>query len=631
MHGSVDVAGSERLVVVAEVDVRREVDFTELFGRIRQRVAEIHALEMYAISLIRAGATLKTSSGKLRRRATRQAFLNGELDLVTEWRAVLQPAPAPEMAAPLDEATDKSRVAHRIAAWLQAYFAARTGAAPETISVTEPFARYGLSSLDALSLMRDLEVWLGRSLLPTLAWNYPTIEQLSRHLAGNLEIEEVVMKSNEEHTVPVEPIAIIGMGCRFPGADGVQAFWDLLSNGRDAITEVPPDRWDVDAFYDPNPQAKGKIVSRWGGYLEDLDQFDATFFGISPREAAQLDPRQRVILEVAWEALEDGGVPPLSLAGTSAGVFVSTLKDDYGSRIFDDFDIIELYSGTGSANTVVANRVSYFLDLHGPSIVVDTACSGALVAIHMACQSLRQGECPIALAGGVNIILEPDSDIFFSRASVLSPDGRCRTFDSRANGIVRGEGAGLVLLKPLSQALADGDRIYAVIRGSAINHDGRSNGIMAPSGPAQEQVVRAAYRNADIDPAVVQYIEAHGTGTPLGDPIEVKALGNVVAQGRPEDDTCILGSVKTNIGHGEAAAGIAGVIKAVLAIQHDIIPPNLHFEEPNPLIPFDELPFVVPQLLTPWPRPDTPKLIGVSGFGFGGTNAHVVLSEPPAD
>jgi len=623
---SMDVAGSERLVIVAEASPRQENDFPAVFGDIRQCVAEVHDLEVYTISLIKPGTTLKTSSGKLRRRATRSAFLNGELTLLAEWRAVLQPVDAPVLHEVIGDDAAGER---QIATWLRAYFAGRVGITPEEVGLNEPFARYGLGSLEALSLVRDLEVWLGRSLAPTLAWNYPTIATLSRYLAGTFDLEGFVAAQDATLPAPHEPIAIIGMGCRFPGADGVQAFWDLLAQGRDAITEVPPDRWDVDAFFDPNPQAKGKILGRWGAYLKDLDLFDAPFFGISPREAAQLDPRQRVMLEVAWEALEDAGVSPLSLSGTQAGVFVSTLKDDYGSRIFDDFDIIELYSGTGSANTVVANRISYFLDLHGPSVVIDTACSGALVAIHMACQSLRQGECPIALVGGVNIILEPDSDIFFSRAGALSPDGKCKTFDSQANGIVRGEGAGMIVLKPLSRALADGDRIYAVVQGSAVNHDGRSNGIMAPNGTAQEQVLHAAYRNAGIDPNTVQFIEAHGTGTPLGDPIEVKALSNVVGSARPEGDVCILGSVKTNIGHGEAAAGMSGVIKATLAIQHNIIPPNLNFNEPNALIPFDELPFVVPQQLTPWPRPESPKIVGVSGFGFGGTNAHVVLSEPP--
>ncbi len=630
---SVEAGGSERLVIVAEVRPRAAGEGEAIFAALRQRIAMVHDLEAYAISLIKPATTLKTSSGKLRRRATRSAFLNGELELVSEWRAGLQSLSAPEFPPVREHNGERPAVERQIVAWLRAYFAHRTGLAPEAIGLDEPFARYGLGSLEALSLIHDLELWLGRTLLPTLAWNYPTIAALARHLAGNFDLEEVVVarsEDHEEHIALVEPIAIIGMSCRFPGADGLQAFWDLLAQGRDAITEVPPDRWDVDAFFDPNPQAKGKILGRWGGYLENLDQFDAPFFGISPREAAQLDPRQRLMLESAWEALEDAGVPPLSLAGTQAGVFVATLKDDYGSRIFDDFDIIELYSGTGSANTVVANRISYFLDLHGPSVVIDTACSGSLVAIHLACQSLRQGECPIALAGGVNVILEPDSDIFFSRAGALSPDGRCKTFDSAANGIVRGEGAATIVLKPLARALADGDRIYAVVQGSAVNHDGRSNGIMAPNGTAQEQVLRMAYRNAGLDPNAVQYIEAHGTGTPLGDPIEVKALSNVVGSERAEGDVCVLGSVKTNVGHGEAVAGMGGVIKAVLAMQHDVIPPHLNFQEPNPLIPFHELPFVVPRQLTPWPRPDAPKVAGVSGFGFGGTNAHVVLCEPPA-
>lgn len=509
---------------------------------------------------------------------------------------------------------------------LIAHFSRRLGLAPHEIDIHRPFAEYGLSSIESVNLMRELEEWLGYELSPALPWKYPTIDQLTNYLTQLSSAPSPEIRSDASH----ESIAIIGMSCRFPGANSPQAFWNVLAHGIDAITETPPDRWDVDLYYDPNPDAKGKIVGRWGGYLDQLDHFDAAFFGISPREAAQLDPRQRLMLELAWEALEDAGIPPDSLSGSQTGVFVATLRDDYGARIFDDFDIIEIYSGTGTANAPIPNRISYFLNARGPSLALDTACSGSLVAIHLACQSLCSGESTLALAGGVNVILEPDSDIFFSRAGALSPDGRCKTFDSRANGIVRAEGAGLVVLKRLSQALADGDHIYAIIRGSAVNHDGRSNGLMAPNGEAQEAVLREAYRRAGINPAQVQYIEAHGTGTPLGDPIEVNALGAVLAPGRDERQTCVLGSLKTNVGHAEAAAGIAGVIKVALAMQHRQIPPNLHFQQPNPLIPFDKLPFVVPQSLMAWPRPDEPLIAGVSGFGFAGANAHVVLEAPPS-
>ncbi len=512
---------------------------------------------------------------------------------------------------------------------LIALLSKRLGLSPQDVDIDRPFAQYGLASVEAISLIRELETWLGHALPSTLAWDYPSIRDIVGYFADNPNASKQASQREPGNQPLQEPIAIIGMGCRFPGAEGVSAFWQLLADGVDAITEVPPDRWAVDLFYDSDPNAKGKIISRWGGYLKDLDMFDAYFFGVSPREAAQLDPRQRLMLEVAWEALEDAGIPPGNLSGSRTGVFISTLRDDYGARIFEDFDIVELYSGTGSSDTVIPNRISYFLNLSGPSVSIDTACSGALISVHLACQSLRAGEASLALAGGVNVILEPDSDIFFSQAGVLSPDGRCKSFDSQANGIVRAEGAGLVVLKPLSQALADDDWIYAVIRGSALNHDGRSNGIMAPNGSAQEALLREAYRQAGVAPQQVQYIEAHGTGTPVGDPIEVNALGAVLADGRADDDVCVLGSLKTNVGHAEAAAGIAGIIKVALMLQHRLIPPHLHFREPNPLIPFDEFPFEVPQTLRPWPQPAKPLIAGVSGFGFAGANAHVVLEEPP--
>jgi myxalamid-type polyketide synthase MxaE and MxaD len=372
------------------------------------------------------------------------------------------------------------------------------------------------------------------------------------------------------------------------------------------------------------------MVSRRGGFLKNLDQFDATFFGISPREAPHVDPRQRLLMEIAWEALEHAGIPPDSLAGKPAGVYIASLTNDYDHLLFEDLRRAEAYSGAGTANSVLANRISYFLDLRGPSLVVDTACSGSLVALHLACEGLQRGETSLALAGGVNVNLMPKSNVFFSRAGALSPNGRCATFDKNADGMVRSDGAGIVVLKLLSKALADNDPVIAVIKGSAINHDGRSNGIMAPNGQAQEAVLREAYRRAGIEPKNVQYVEAHGTGTRLGDPIEVQALGSVLGDGRLETRKCVLGSAKTNFGHTEAAAGIAGIIKTALAIQRRVLPPTLHFQEPNPLIGLDRFPFAVRTELSAWPSESEPLIAGVSAFGFGGTNAHVVLTEAPA-
>lgn len=453
-----------------------------------------------------------------------------------------------------------------------------------------------------------------------------------------------------------EPIAIIGIGCRLPGANGAQAFWALLRDGVDAITEVPAERWDVSQFYESQPTrapqtrsgapheplalSSGKMSSRWGGFLSQIDHFDARFFGISPREAKGMDPQQRLLLEVAWEALEDGGLVPARLAKTRTGVFIGIYSSEYGMLQLRDPNITEpshainSYWSTGNALSIAANRLSYFFDFQGPSVALDTACSSSLVAIHQACYSLWSGQSTLALAGGVNVILTPTVTINLSQGGGISPDGRCKAFDAQANGLVRSEGVGIVVLKPLSRALADGDPIYALIRGSAVNQDGRSNGITAPNQAAQEAVLRDAYRMAEVSPSDVQYVEAHGTGTILGDPIEAKALGRVL--NTPQRTyPCLIGSVKSNIGHTETAAGVTGLIKVALALKHGAIPPSLHFNTPNPHIPFDELALRVPQTLERWP-PQTrsgtlsgTRYAGVSAFGMGGTNAHVVLQDAP--
>ena len=484
-----------------------------------------------------------------------------------------------------------------------------------------------MGSTEAVSLSGELADWLGRELSPELAYACPTIESLARHLAGSTEVSPEAAGVGRDRETSAEPVAIIGIGCRFPGANNPQAFWKLLMGAVDAITEVPAQRFDAGSCYDPDPATPGKINTRWGGFLEQVDRFDSHFFGISPREAARMDPQQRILLEVAWEALEDAGQVPERLAGTDTGMFVGISNNDYGRIQFSDLSRIDAYAGTGNALSIAANRISYLFDFRGPSIAIDTACSSSLVAVHLACSSLRNGESTLALAGGVNLILSPAITVNFTKAGVMAPDGRCKAFDSRANGYVRAEGVGLVVLKPLSKAIADADPIYAVILGSAVNQDGRSNGLMAPNPGAQEAVLLEAYRRAGVSPGDVQYIEAHGTGTLLGDPIEAKALGKVLAIGRPDGRPCALGSVKTNIGHAEAAAGIAGLIKTVLALKHREIPPSLHYKEPNPHIPFDEIPLRVQTIGAAWPADPGQALAGVSSFGFGGTNAHVVLRE----
>ncbi len=427
-------------------------------------------------------------------------------------------------------------------------------------------------------------------------------------------------------------IAIIGIGCRYPGgANNPESYWVLLRNAVDAITEVPADRWDSRVFYHPDSTRPSKANSRWGGFIENIDHFDARFFGISPREAVRMDPQQRLLLEVAWEALEDGGQVLERLAGTEVGVFIGISTYDYAEihHGMNDREFIDAHSNLGGALSIAANRISYVFDFRGPSFIVDTACSSSLTAIHLATRSIRDGECKLALVGGVNAVLKPESTIGFSRASMLSPDGRCKAFDARANGYTRAEGAGIVVLKPLPDAIADGDQIYAVIRGSAINEDGHTSGITVPGRAAQERMLREAYRRAGFSPGDVQYIEAHGTGTPVGDPIEANALGTVLSTGRPPGNYCIMGSVKTNIGHLEAGAGMAGLIKVALMLKHREIPPILHFQEPNPTIPFDELRLRIPRTLEPWPNGNGPARAGVNSFGFGGANAHVVVQEAP--
>src|ERR1700682_40050 len=442
-------------------------------------------------------------------------------------------------------------------------------------------------------------------------------------------LEKMQAKLDAMTRAGTESIAIIGVGCRFPGgADDPESFWRLLRDGVDAIREVPPDRWDIEAFYDPDAAAAGKMYTRWCGFLDHVDQVDPEFFGISPREAAGMDPQQRLLLEVAWEALERAAYPPERLAASQTGVYIGACSSDYVRHQFADLNAIDAYAGTGIAHSILANRLSYLLDLQGPSMAVDTACSSSLVAIHLACQSLRTGECRLALAGGVNLILSPEPSIIFSRARMMAADGRCKTFDARADGYVRGEGCGVVVLKRLSDARADGDFIWAVIRGAAVNQDGRSNGLAAPNLLAQQGVIRQALANAGVEPRLIGYVEAHGTGTALGDPIEVEALSEIY--GKPEaGGSCFLGSVKTNMGHLEAAAGIAGLIKAVLCLQRDEIPPHLHFRTLNPNISLEQTRFAIPTVRTPWPADSPARLAAVSSFGFGGTNAHVILEAAP--
>ena len=599
---AVEVAGEERLVITPEIErtALRKLNVAEVTKAIRSAIAQHHELQTHAIVLLKTGSIPKTSSGKIQRHACKAGYVSGSLNSVGEYELeVSQPAP-------IDRG--KGRFAHekpsqqqaQIQNWLIDNLAQRLGISASEIDIYEPFASTGLSSVAAVSLSADLEDWLKIKLAPTIVYDYPNIAELAGYLSQSTQTQLEI--SRPEVTSQQEDIAIIGMGCRFPGANNPVEFWQLLREGRDAITQS--DRWSE---------------AIWGGFIDDVDRFDPQFFGITPREAQSIDPQHRLLLEVSWSALENAAIAD-SIAGSNTGVFIGISSSDYAQLRVHYGSEVDAYIGTGNAHSIAANRLSYIWDLKGPSLAVDTACSSSLVAVHLASQSLKTGECSLAIAGGVNLMLSPDLTQAFSLAGMMADDGRCKTFDASADGYVRGEGCGVVILKRLTDARRDGDRILAVVKGSAIAQDGRSNGLTAPNGLAQQAVIRQALANADLTPTEIGYIEAHGTGTSLGDPIEVNSLQAVLGQ---REETCYLGSLKTNIGHLEAAAGVAGLIKTVLCLQHQAIPPNLHFKQLNPLIESSDS-ITIPQQLQPW---QSQRYAGISSFGFGGTNAHLILGE----
>jgi phthiocerol/phenolphthiocerol synthesis type-I polyketide synthase A len=514
--------------------------------------------------------------------------------------------------------------------WLVDYLITNIGCDPNEIDLDASLSDLGVGSRDAVVLSGELGELLGRPVSPVEFWQRPTINALVEYLTTpESEIQADTGGSADRSWVD-EPIAVIGLGCRFPGdIFGPEAFWQFLCEGRSAVGKVPPDRWVP--FDDGSPEVAAALsgTTRWGSFLADVDAFDAEFFEISPREAAKIDPQQRLLLEVAHEALEHAGIPTDSLRRTQTGVFAGACAGEYAYLASTDLSQVDAWSGTGGALSIIANRVSYFFDLRGPSVTVDTACSSSLVAVHFACQSLRTGDSNLAIAAGVNLLLSPVITRSFDQAEAMSPTGECHAFDASADGFVRGEGCGVVVLKRLTDALRDGDRVLAVVRGSAVNQDGRSNGLMAPNPAAQMAALRAAYANAGVDARDVDYVEANGIGTLLGDPIEARALGTVLGRARPQSAPLLIGSVKSCLGHLDAAAGIAGFIKAVLAVQRGHIPANLNFRTPNPHIPFEDLRLKVVAEQTDWPSTERPRRAGVSSFGFGGTNAHVVLEQGP--
>ncbi|MCV7344817.1 type I polyketide synthase [Mycolicibacterium rhodesiae] len=499
------------------------------------------------------------------------------------------------------------------------------------------FFDLGMDSLMAVELRRRLEQAVGKELPATLAMDFPRLTDVADYILGDvLNLNEkagaqlAAAPASLAGAATDEPIAIIAVACRFPGAADADAYWDVLSGAVDAIREIPEDRFDVDQYYDPDQQTPGKIYTRSGGYLESVDSFDPEFFGISPREAVWIDPQQRLMLEIAWEGLEKAGYAPSSLRGSRTGVFVGVGANEYSHLLSgESVENLEAHFITGNALNAIAGRVAFTLGLEGPAMAVDTACSSSLVAVHQASQALHSGDCDMALAGGVNVLLSPASIVAASRARMLAPDGRCKTFDASADGYVRGEGCGILVLKRLSDAQRDGDRIAAVIRSSAVNQDGASSGLTVPNGGAQQRLISAALTRAGLGGADVDYLEAHGTGTPLGDPIEVQAAAAVYGTGRDPIRPLLMGTAKTNIGHLESAAGVAGLIKVVLSLQNELLPQNLHFQNPSPHIPWDSLPVKVVDEPTPWVANGRPRRAGVSSFGFTGTNAHVLIEEAP--
>ncbi|HWF12551.1 MAG TPA: SDR family NAD(P)-dependent oxidoreductase [Candidatus Acidoferrales bacterium] len=566
---SVDVEGAERLVIVQEVNDRATASNEDIVAAIRQALAEADEVHPDAVVLIEPRTISRTSSGKIQRYACREAFIGGTLEVVHEWRD-------------LENQSDKNgNEANR----------PRSG----------------------------------------LVWDYLSTQNYSHRLAGNASRNREQGAESRQESTGCDPIAIVGMGCKFPGAAGLDAFWTMLRNGVDAISEIPRDRWDIDALFDPLPGTTGKMSTRWGGFLSGVDQFDPHFFGISPREAASMDPQQRVLLEVAWEALENAGQPPDHLAGTRTGVFVGIGGFDYSNVIINyknHLQVMNAYLGTGNAHSIAANRISYLLDLRGPSVAIDTACSSSLVAIHMACDSLRGAQSDLVIAGAVNLILSPEVTIAFSHARMMAADGRCKTFDAKADGYVRAEGCGVVILKRLSDALRDRDNILGLIRGSAVNQDGRTAGIAAPNASAQQAVIRGALAQAGLAPKDLTYLEAHGTGTSIGDPIEVEAIKCVLGKTMPDDLPCLLGSVKANIGHLENASGMASLGKVLMCLQHDEIPGQVHFSKLNPRISLEGTRLMIPSAPQPWPSSPR-RIAGISSFGFGGTNAHMIVEEAP--
>ncbi|MEV6361315.1 HAD-IIIC family phosphatase [Nocardia asteroides] len=618
----------EQPVVVAEVKSTDPGELTAIEGAVRAAVATEHSLTLAAVLLIRPGTVFKTSSGKIQRSACRAAYLSGEL--LTLLAAPLR-SPEDEFEEAAQELVASAEPAAELTAeavrdWLVTNIARQAVLDPERVDVHRPLVEFGLGSADLVELVVDLSDFVGRFIDTNLFFDHPTIDGVAAVLTGTAQVEPMAAEAPGVDVESDDAIAIIAMSCRFPGAaDSPEALWQLLDGGRDGLGEVPPGRWDIDGLYNPDTTATGTAYTFRGGYVDGIDRFDAAFFGIGPREAAVMDPQQRMMLHLAWEAIERSGRDPRTLHGSATGVYLGVYSTGYLADPAPEQ--LNGQVGTGLSPSVASGRISYTLGLHGPAVTMDTACSSSIVAMHLAMQALRSGECDLALAGGATLLMSPTAHIELCRLGVLSPTGRCAPFSAEADGTVWAEGAGMVLLKRVADARRDGDRILAVLRGSAVNQDGRSQGLSAPNGAAQEQVLRSALRVSGLAPDDIDYVEAHGTGTALGDPIEARALARVYGPGRDPRRPLGVGSLKSNLGHTQAAAGVASVIKLVLALQHGRIPATVNVRTPSAHVDWAMSGLAVQTESRPWQRGDRPRRAGVSAFGLSGTNAHLILEE----
>lgn len=620
-------AVDEELVIVCEAPAEVATQVHALFECATEAIAVHHGLRVAEMVMVKSRSLPRTSSGKLRRHLCRQQHEQGRLTVLVKVGAstALAPAQAEPIVAPGVGHADPQSSGLDAAAlreWMRQKISEQLGRPPTSVDVDTEFFQLGLDSMDVVRLSAALEERLQQPVEPSLFFDHPTVLRLSDHFAGGVAAPKT--HEREASVGTICEFGIVGLSCRFPGAENKETFWALLREGRHAIGRVPYDRWDA-----ARPAGTGAAVSPWGGFISDVAEFDAAFFGISPREATYIDPQQRLLLELAFDALQDAGLSPKQLKGSRTGVFVGISSNDY-SLLQPDPAQVGPYSGIGNACSIAANRISYFFDFRGPSVAVDTACSSSLVALHLACQSLQADDCDLALVGGVNLMLTPHLHVIFSEAKMLAADGLCKAFDDRADGYVRGEGAGFVVLRRVTDARRSGQRVLARVLGSAVNQDGRTNGLTAPSGRSQEAVIREALERAGVSAGEVSYVEAHGTGTKLGDPIEMRALAAAYGTD-PRERPLLVGSVKSNIGHLEAAAGIASIIKMVLSLQRDVLPASLHFETLNQQVTNrDSMAVQVCSASVPWTLPNERRVVGVSSFGFGGTNCHVLLAGAEA-